>query len=170
MDKGRKPSSKNFRLIAGTAVDDAPDTVTENTPDKTAKRQVTVKAPSWIKGAIARREYERVATELARQNKWSPLFVTPIGLYADTFQQYRWAREQISKGDLTTKSPNGYPIQNPMLAIANKAHEQMIKISAEFGFTLTSAVRVASAQLDLFDSSQPSKRDAAAEDNEYAGL
>jgi hypothetical protein len=34
------------------------------------------------------------------------------------------------------KSPTGYPIQSPYLAIANRQAELMIRIASEFGFTL----------------------------------
>jgi P27 family predicted phage terminase small subunit len=40
------------------------------------------------------------------------------------------------------RSPSGYPIQNPMLAIANKAQEQCLKILAEFGLTPSSRSRI----------------------------
>lgn len=46
------------------------------------------------------------------------------------------------------KSPSGYPIQSPYLAIANKAHEQMTKLLAEFGMTPSSRSRCMVAKPD----------------------
>jgi phage terminase small subunit len=33
------------------------------------------------------------------------------------------------------KSPSGYPIQSPYIAIANRQAEIMMRIASEFGFT-----------------------------------
>ena len=42
------------------------------------------------------------------------------------------------------KSPNGSPVQSPYIAIANRQAEIMLRIAAEFGFTLASRCRIAS--------------------------
>jgi P27 family predicted phage terminase small subunit len=52
------------------------------------------------------------------------------------------------------KSPNGYPIQSPYIAIANRQAEIMLRIAAEFGFTPASRSRIATpspAEPSLFD-------------------
>jgi phage terminase small subunit len=52
------------------------------------------------------------------------------------------------------KSPSGYPIQSPYLAIANRQAEIMMRIASEFGFTPASRSRIAtpsSAEPTLFD-------------------
>ena len=41
------------------------------------------------------------------------------------------------------KSPNGYPIQSPYFAIANRRAEIMLRISAGFGVTPASRRRIA---------------------------
>ena len=40
------------------------------------------------------------------------------------------------------KAPSGFPVQSPFLAIANKAHEQMVKLLTEFGMTPAARTRV----------------------------
>ena len=40
------------------------------------------------------------------------------------------------------KSPNGFPIQSPYLAVANKAMEQMRAMLTEFGMSPSSRTRV----------------------------
>jgi hypothetical protein len=40
------------------------------------------------------------------------------------------------------KSPSGYPMQSPYVAIANKQAEIMIRIAAEFWFTPASRSRI----------------------------
>jgi phage terminase small subunit len=52
------------------------------------------------------------------------------------------------------KSPTGYPIQSPYVAIANRQVEIMMRIAAEFGFTPASRSRIAlprENQPTLFD-------------------
>ena len=52
------------------------------------------------------------------------------------------------------KSPSGYPIQSPYVAIANRQAELMMRISAEFGFTPASRSRIATPRPEeptLFD-------------------
>ena len=41
------------------------------------------------------------------------------------------------------KSPTGFPIQSPYLAIANRQAEIMMRIASEFGFTPASRSRIA---------------------------
>lgn len=51
------------------------------------------------------------------------------------------------------KSPSGYPIQSPYVAIANRQTELMLRISSEFGFTPASRGRIAAprpSEPDLF--------------------
>jgi len=43
------------------------------------------------------------------------------------------------------KSPSGFPIQSPYLAIANKAMDQMTKLLTEFGMSPSSRTCVAVA-------------------------
>jgi phage terminase small subunit len=52
------------------------------------------------------------------------------------------------------KSPTGYPIQSPYLAIANRQAELMMRVASEFGFTPASRSRISAPppnQLPLLD-------------------
>jgi phage terminase small subunit len=52
------------------------------------------------------------------------------------------------------KSPSGYPVQSPYVAVANRQAEIMMRIASEFGFTPASRSRISSpTQLEptLFD-------------------
>lgn len=144
MTRGRKPRSDHLRLIR------QPSASAETVPASKPRPAKTIKAPGWVRGAVAKREFERVAAELIKASRWSPLFVNVIGQYAESHQRYRWAMEQLDRDSLIVMSPNNYPIQAPMLAVANKERAFMLQVAGEMGFTLVSAVRVATAQLDLF--------------------
>ena len=53
------------------------------------------------------------------------------------------AEDALKKHGVLVKSPNGSPMPNPYLAIANKAMEQMRALLAEFGMSPSSRTRVA---------------------------
>jgi Phage terminase, small subunit len=56
------------------------------------------------------------------------------------------------------KSPTGYPMQSPYLAIANRQAELMMRIASEFGFTPASRSRISAPppdQLPLLDLTAP---------------
>lgn len=62
--------------------------------------------------------------------------------------------EQIQKFGTMVKSPTGYPIQSPYLAIANRQAEFMMRVASEFGFTPASRSRISAPppdQLPLLD-------------------
>jgi P27 family predicted phage terminase small subunit len=62
--------------------------------------------------------------------------------------------EAIQKFGAMVKSPSGYPIQSPYIAIANRQFEIMMRIASEFGFTPASRSRIAvpaTQERTLFD-------------------
>jgi P27 family predicted phage terminase small subunit len=64
------------------------------------------------------------------------------------------AMEQVQKYGTMVKSPGGFPIQSPYLAIVNRQAEIMMRIASEFGFTPASRSRISvppQEQLPLFD-------------------
>jgi P27 family predicted phage terminase small subunit len=50
--------------------------------------------------------------------------------------------EEVQKYGAMIKSPNGYPVQSPYLAVANRHADTMIRIASEFGFTPASRTRI----------------------------
>jgi phage terminase small subunit len=61
------------------------------------------------------------------------------------------------------KSPTGFPMQSPYVAVANRQAEIMMRIASEFGFTPASRSRIAAlsrAEPTLFDGmdDQPEKQ------------
>jgi len=70
------------------------------------------------------------------------------------FHGARGAAQAIQKYGAIIKSPSGYPVQSPYVAIANRQAEIMMRIASEFGFTPASRSRIATpSQSDptLFD-------------------
>jgi phage terminase small subunit len=65
------------------------------------------------------------------------------------------------------KLPNGYPVQSPYIAIANRQAEIMLRIAPEFGVTPASRSRIAAPSLaepslfDMLEDETPDEEPAA---------
>lgn len=55
---------------------------------------------------------------------------------------YRKAQAEVQRVGALIKSPSGYPIQNPYLAIANKQHAFVVRTASELGLTPLARGRV----------------------------
>jgi P27 family predicted phage terminase small subunit len=86
-------------------------------------------------GAPARQEWDRIVGELTRLGVLSSFDRGPLAVYCNAYAQYFEAMEEVQKYGAMIKSPNGYPVQSPYLAVANRHADTMIRIASEFGFT-----------------------------------
>lgn len=105
-------------------------------------------------GPGARREWEHLVGELGRLKLLTNLDRAALAAYCGAYALWSEATEAIQKFGTMVKSPSGYPIQSPYVAIANRQAELMMRISSEFGFTPASRSRIAvpnSAEPTLFD-------------------
>jgi P27 family predicted phage terminase small subunit len=83
----------------------------------------------------ARAEYDRLCTVL---DGMGILYESDRGAIAAAAVQWaRWveAEKQIQELGTVIRSPSGYPVQNPYLAISNKALTLLKGFYAEFGLT-----------------------------------
>ena len=93
-------------------------------------------------GQEASKEWRRLAKELAELGL---LTVLDRGMFAAYCQAHAlWVEAVASIGRYGTmvKSPNGFPMQSPYVAVANKQVDVMIRIAAEFGMTPSSRTRI----------------------------
>ncbi|EGP09594.1 phage terminase small subunit [Bradyrhizobiaceae bacterium SG-6C] len=77
-----------------------------------------------------------------------------LATYCGAYALWAEATEAIQKFGTMVKSPSGYPMQSPYIAIANRQAEIMMRIASEFGFTPASRSRISTPQLNeptLFD-------------------
>ena len=105
-------------------------------------------------GPVARREWDRLVGELGKLKLVTNLDRAALAAYCGAYALWSEATEAIQKFGTMVKSPSGYPIQSPYLAIANRQAELMMRISAEFGFTPASRSRISTPRPDepsLFD-------------------
>ena len=71
----------------------------------------------------------------------------PLAIYCNAYAHYFEAMEEVQKYRAMINSPNGYPVQSPNLAVANKNADTMIRIASELGFTPASHSRIFSYKL-----------------------
>ena len=120
---GRKPVPTALKLVRGNP----------------GKRPINRDEPRPSREAAKHRP--AVAKQLREAGLLTAIDATALGLYCEAFARWKDANARIVRYGTVVKSPNGYPIQSPYLAIANKAHEQMTRLLAEFGMTPSSRSR-----------------------------
>ncbi|MEX2227480.1 MAG: phage terminase small subunit P27 family [Dehalococcoidia bacterium] len=90
----------------------------------------------------AKREWRRIAPELAQLGLLARIDRAALALYCDAWARWCEAQQALQKYGVVVKSPNGFPMQSPYLAIANKALDQMRLLLGEFGMSPSSRTRV----------------------------
>ena len=94
-------------------------------------------------GAVAQREWHRLAGDLAKLRLLTNLDRAALAAYCNAYSLWVESLDGIQKHGAMVKSPSGYPIQSPYIAIANRQAEIMMRIASEFGFTPASRSRIA---------------------------
>ncbi len=84
------------------------------------------------------------AGKLARMRVMTEADVDALSIYAVNFCRWKAATQKVREMGMIVKSPKNYLIQNPFLAIANKAQKCCMDILTEFGLTPSSRTRVQS--------------------------
>ena len=98
-------------------------------------------------GPAARQEWDRIVSELTSKGVLSSFDRGPLAVYCNAYAQYFEAMQEVQKYGAMIKSPNGYPVQSPYLAVANRYADTMVRIASEFGFTPASRSRIFSFKL-----------------------
>jgi P27 family predicted phage terminase small subunit len=100
----------------------------------------------------------RVTAELSKLNLITNLDRGALATYCGAYAMWAESMEQIQKYGTMVKSPSGFPIQSPYLAIANRQAEIMMRIASEFGFTPASRSRISAPpppdELPLFGAAE----------------
>lgn len=90
----------------------------------------------------ARAEWDRLAGELGSQCI-TALDLQVLRTYCENVELYGRAKAKLAKAGEVVETEKGYPIQNPWLAIANRAEERIVKAATEMGLTPVSRTRLA---------------------------
>lgn len=96
-------------------------------------------------------EWNRVAPELFTAKILTNADRGALAIYCQAWADWVEARNHIIGAKKVVLSPNGYEMQSPWVAIANKASEKLVKIASEFGLTPASRVRLATDPPDPDD-------------------
>ena len=92
----------------------------------------------------AKREWKRISKELATLGLLTRLDRAALSAYCQSWSRWIEAEERLRQHGVIVKSPNGFPVQSPYLAVANKAMAQMSKLLVEFGLSPSSRSRIQS--------------------------
>ena len=133
--RGRKPTPTRLRVLRGNP---GKRKVNKREPRPSPK----IPLPPEHLDAEGKKEWDRISQELYDLGLLTGIDRAALSAYCTAWQRWVDAEKKIKKHGLVLKSPNGYPIYSPYLAIANKAMKQMKEFLAEFGMTPSSRSRV----------------------------
>jgi len=146
--RGRRPKPTRLKMLTGN-----PGKRPLN-PDEPRPEANIPECPPEL-GPVARAEWDRLVVELAALRLLTNLDRAALAAYCGAYALWADATAHIEKYGAMIKSPQGFPIQSPYLAIANRQAEIMMRIASEFGFTPASRSRIAApapSSPDLFSS------------------
>ena len=143
--RGPKPKPVELRVLHGTAA----RTLAARVPQP---RRKLPRCPEYLTGE-AEDCWKRTAKELYDAGLLTVIDRDALAVYCTAFARWREAEAQVAKRGLVVVTNvkkdedgnvigGGNYIQNPWLAIANKALEQMLKLEESFGMTPSSRMRV----------------------------
>lgn len=134
--RGPKPTPRNLRIVRG----DPPGKLN---PDEPQVEVAIPDPPEHLEGR-ERDVFTEMAGKLARMRIMSNVDADALAIYAVNYVRWQEATATVRETGLLMRSPQGFPLQNPALAVANKAQDVCLKILAEFGMTPSSRTRVKS--------------------------
>ena len=132
--KGRKPIPSALKILRGTKRG-------SSTNDEPQPAAAVPDCPPHLTEE-ARAEWERLAAELHQLGLLTRIDRAALAAYCVCWARWISAERQIVEQGEVVKSPNGYPIQNPYLSVANEALRQMKSYLVEFGLTPSSRTRI----------------------------
>ena len=133
--RGRKPKPTALKVLEGNP-GKRPLPTDEPKPDGGLPH-----CPPHLKGE-ARREWKRTGRRLADCGIITSVDAAIFSLYCTAWARHLSAEAHVRELGEVVKSPYGCPIQNPWLAIANKAADDMRKALVEMGMTPSSRTRL----------------------------
>jgi len=110
-------------------------------PEANAAPELLLECPPELSPA-AKKEWDRLLLELPRAVKLKNLDRTVLAVHCESIAMWQDAIANIQKYGAVMKSPNGYPVQSPYVAIANQQVAQIIKTATELGLSPASRTRV----------------------------
>ena len=133
---GRKPTPTHLKLLRGTP---GKRRLNHNEP---RPETAIPKFPQHL-NETAKKEWTRISKHLASLGLLSEIDRAALAAFCVAWARWAEAEEKLKAHGILvkSKSPNGFPVQSPYLAIANKAMKQMVDLATEFGMTPSSRSR-----------------------------
>ena len=120
-----------------------------------ARPAVKLPSPPAHLSKEAKKEWRRTGRFLLEMGLISELDRPAFAAFCTAWARWVEAEEALQTHGILIKSPGGYPMQSPYLAVANKAMEQVRSLLSEFGMSPASRSRVtanpAPAEEDPFE-------------------
>lgn len=132
---GRKPKPTYLKLLEGNP---GHRPLNKNEPKPPP---ATPRCPRHL-SAEARREWSRVTPLLATLGLLTRIDRAALAMYCEAWGRWVEAEDALKKYGVMVKSPNGFPMQSPYLAVANMAMQQMRGLLTEFGMSPASRTRL----------------------------
>lgn len=134
--RGRKPQPTSLKVIRGNP---GRRPLNESEPDHPA---IESDCPDDLVDPVARAEWDRVTPQLIQCGQVTTMDRATLIGYCLKYAQWKALEAEARNHPFIVKSPNGYPIPNPALGMANKVFSLMLKAAAELGITPSSRSRV----------------------------
>ena len=132
---GRPPLPTRLKLLRGTL---EPKRIN---PDEPEPEPAIPTCPSHL-DSTARREWKRMAQQLYDLGILSEIDRAGLAAYCQAWSTWVKATKGLAKTGQLAMTPQGFPVQNPLLGIANRAQAEMRAWMTEFGMTPSSRSRV----------------------------
>ena len=100
-----------------------------------------LRAPKGM-SASAQRRWRRLSTTLYQARVLTAMDESALKLLVDSLEQYELANAEVQKSGLIILTTNGNYVQNPYLAIANRASDRIMRLLGQFGMTPSSRTGV----------------------------
>lgn len=132
---GRKPKPTSLKLLHGN-----PGRRRLNSQEPVPRARLP-RALEHLSDA-AKAEWRRAGRFLLRLGLVSDIDLAAFAAYCTAYGRWVEAEQALKNYGVMLKSPGGFPVQSPYLAVANKAMEQMRSLLSEFGMSPASRSRV----------------------------
>ena len=106
--------------------------------------------PEWL-SPEAKREWNRVTRELDRIGLLAKVDRALLASYCDCWGRYVEAVKDLRENGTTFTTDKGYQGPRPSVGIAQKALQQMMQLSARFGFTPADRSKMAAPSVEEED-------------------
>lgn len=103
---------------------------------------LATECPADLVNPAARAEWDRIAPLLIACGQVAVVDRATLVGYCLKYAQWQALETEAALHPFIVRSPNGYPLPNPALCMANKAFNLMLKAAAELGITPSARSRV----------------------------